>query len=77
MGNKKYDPLIFGTVNIVEQVKVCGGLMYLVTQDNWTHDVIIQCSTCGAIKKLSYISYLSGTTEPPQQRICGATICQE
>ena len=72
MGNKKYDPLIFGTVNIGSQNKTCNGSMYLVTQDNYTFDVILQCSTCGVIKKLSFLSY-----HLPETRICGATICQE
>lgn len=68
----KHDPLIFGTVNIGSQNKTCDGIMYLVTQDNRTLDVILPCSTCSAVKKLSFLSY-----HLPEAHICGATICQE
>ena len=72
MGNKKYDPLIFGTVEIKDNVKVCDGMMYKQVIDVANSHVILQCSTCGALKQLSFLSY-----HLPQQHICGATICQE
>jgi hypothetical protein len=72
MGNKKYDPLIFGTVDIKDKVKVCGGMMYKHAHDIMTSQIILMCTTCGAIKRMSFISY-----HAPQQHICGATICQE
>jgi hypothetical protein len=68
----KHDPLIFGTVDIKDKVKVCAGMMYKAALDVTTSRVILKCSTCGAVKEISFLSY-----HLPQQHICGATICQE
>lgn len=73
MGNKKYDPFIFGTVNINIPPKKCDGYMLLVERDTG-FNLMLRCSTCGAIRHMSAIEYLD--TKYSRGVDCGA-ICPE
>ena len=73
MGNKKYDPLIFGTVDIVEKKVTCPGHLFVVEYNNFTHRVFLACNTCNAILHTTQVDYYSRS----YPIVCGATICQE
>jgi hypothetical protein len=72
MGKPKYDPLIFGSIEVEEQVVKCKGSMY--TREIRFNEYLMQCSTCGAIKKLSFMQYQCHNLN---DLICGAILCQK
>jgi len=74
MTKQRYDPLIFGSVEIADQVVKCKGKMcYRAHSCDYT-TVMLQCTTCAAIMYISSMSYELWKYDRSTE--CGA-ICQE